>query len=296
MAEATGLAFAIPGLFTTGVQCFEWVRLARDFEKDYATSSVQLQLVQLRLLRWGEAVGLRYNSVSSSESISNFSDHDLQCISATLVQIQQEFARAESIAARSKSGLPNTTETPSWNALEYSPRPDLLDHPHQVLRKFTDTVISKYKDLNTAGHKIAGRTSWALNRRDHFNALISRVTVLVKDLEDLFPAVRTRELELGRREVSNAAPGDYPLLLDALGDQDEILKEAIGFESEAQGLTFDRITIQGEAKTHLGQIYNQQVVEKSGSKYTNMIIGGKSTSHLGNVYGTENKNSPDVAR
>lgn len=287
MAEAAGLAFAIPGLFTTGVQCFEWVQLAREFEKDYATSCVQLQLAQLRLLRWGEAVGLRYNCPSSSGhagSISSFEIDELKIIWETLSQIKQDFARAENITARSRPRMSNLAQTRDFHAVEFPQRTDTFDRSHRVLRNLTHTAISKYKGLASVGHDIAGRTSWVLYRRDHFNSLISSVTMLVRDLEELFPAVRVRELKLGRQEVANAIPEDLPLLLDAVGDQDDILKEAIGAEVEVQVLTFDRITIEDDAKTHLGQIFHERVVEKSGSKYTNMVIGGRSVSHLGNIY------------
>src|SRR5664279_368405 len=61
MAEAFGLAssaIGIAAIFTTAVHCFEYIQLGRNFDKDFQTSLLTLNLLKLRLTRWGEAVNI----------------------------------------------------------------------------------------------------------------------------------------------------------------------------------------------------------------------------------------------
>jgi len=59
MAEAFGIvsgAVGIAAIFTTCVECFEYVQIGRYFERDYQTALLTLSLLRLRLSRWGAAI------------------------------------------------------------------------------------------------------------------------------------------------------------------------------------------------------------------------------------------------
>jgi hypothetical protein len=58
MAEAAGLVFAVLGAFNDAVQCFEYIQLARNFDRDFQTATLKLAISKLRLSRWGQSVGL----------------------------------------------------------------------------------------------------------------------------------------------------------------------------------------------------------------------------------------------
>ena len=59
--EAGGLgigAVALAGLFNNVVDSYEYVRLGKQYAKDFETSQAKLDLSRLQLSRWGEALGL----------------------------------------------------------------------------------------------------------------------------------------------------------------------------------------------------------------------------------------------
>jgi hypothetical protein len=61
MAEAFGIfagAAGLAGLFTPCIECFEYIQFGRSFGQDYERSLVKLDVVRLRLSRWGVSVGL----------------------------------------------------------------------------------------------------------------------------------------------------------------------------------------------------------------------------------------------
>jgi hypothetical protein len=51
MAEAVGLAFAILGAFNGAIQCFEYVQVARNFDQNFQTATLKLDIPKLRLSR-----------------------------------------------------------------------------------------------------------------------------------------------------------------------------------------------------------------------------------------------------
>jgi len=58
IAGLTLSAVSVAALFTTCVECFNIVVSAREFSRDYELLCTELSLQKLRLLLWGESVGL----------------------------------------------------------------------------------------------------------------------------------------------------------------------------------------------------------------------------------------------
>lgn len=56
--EPISLSLGLVGSFVACVDCFEYIRIGRNFGEDYQTSVIKLDLVRLRFTRWGEAVGI----------------------------------------------------------------------------------------------------------------------------------------------------------------------------------------------------------------------------------------------
>jgi hypothetical protein len=61
MAEVAGLALSALGvaaLFNNALDCFQQVRIAKNFGRDFETYQCKLNLLELRLSQWGEATGI----------------------------------------------------------------------------------------------------------------------------------------------------------------------------------------------------------------------------------------------
>ena len=66
--EPVGLAVSVVSvatLFRAALDCFEYIQLGKAFSSDLQTCYLRLDSIQLRLSRWGEAVGLGVEIVDS---------------------------------------------------------------------------------------------------------------------------------------------------------------------------------------------------------------------------------------
>ena len=60
-AEVAGLtvgAVVLASLFSTCIECFDYLKSTQDFRRDYRLLLVKLDLEKTRLLIWGNAVGI----------------------------------------------------------------------------------------------------------------------------------------------------------------------------------------------------------------------------------------------
>jgi hypothetical protein len=73
--EFAGLALGIvslAGLFTTAIQAFEHVTVAREYNEDFRLLVIQVEAARLRFFLWGQSVGLlRISSMDAGESIQS---------------------------------------------------------------------------------------------------------------------------------------------------------------------------------------------------------------------------------
>jgi hypothetical protein len=58
MTDIAGMLINIPSTFVSCVQCFEYIQFDRDFERDQKALVLRLDLLQTRLVRWGDCVGI----------------------------------------------------------------------------------------------------------------------------------------------------------------------------------------------------------------------------------------------
>ena len=90
MADLAGVVIggvALASLFTTCVDCFEYIQLGRDFGKNYQRSQLQLTTVQLRLLRWGQSVRIEDGSSSQQFELPVASADEAALVQLSLIHI-----------------------------------------------------------------------------------------------------------------------------------------------------------------------------------------------------------------
>jgi hypothetical protein len=68
------LMTAASGIFTSTVQCFEYIQFGRNFGKDFNKSQVKLDILKLRLTRWGISVGILPGEVQMHEVATSAAD------------------------------------------------------------------------------------------------------------------------------------------------------------------------------------------------------------------------------
>jgi hypothetical protein len=225
MAEPAGLAigvFALLGLFSNAVDCFNYVQAGRHLGTSYVTCQIKLSNAQLRFTRWGEAVGLprdvEHESQLDHDTLArNFDEAKVRKAKARVSHIIQLFAEAGDVSQKSKphGSVPDAGVycEDDRKALELA----------QQVRNMSLKRKSKNSFLQKA--------SWALYRADTFKDLLSDVADEVKNLEELFPAVETTRQQLANREVDNLSTStQLALLKEAVTSeevQDQLLAAAL---------------------------------------------------------------------
>jgi tetratricopeptide (TPR) repeat protein len=243
MAEAVGLAFGILGAFNDAVQCFEYVQVARNFDQDFQTAILKLDISKLRLSRWGRSVGLDRveKDMQSLPEVVGAQD-DYEKAKEFLEQIVELFKDAETQSSKLK---------PAGEASSaHDPVGDLDEATLSLHKKLAALSLKRFNP-----GKLWKRTKWALYKEKYFSRLIQDITELVNGLIDLFPTARPEQLRLCKEEGSELASDENAsLLAPIVSDIDPELNAALESERSGGDQTFN-ITFAGSKNYGLQQGY-----------------------------------------
>ncbi|MCJ1225815.1 hypothetical protein MMC12_002464 [Toensbergia leucococca] len=287
MADVAGLVVggvALASLFTTCVDCFEYVQLGRKFGKNYQTCLLKLNIVRLRLSRWGESVRIVATS-NPAESVSRHqllvsTENDVEVVKTLLGEILLAFEDAEKLSERFKSKAKGD-EVISLNTTANH------DNDLDVLRtNMRDLALRRQKRTS-----LAQKAAWALYEERQFNRLIEDVTRFVNDLVDLFPANKEAQQQLCSTEISEivGARSEQRLavLKDVSVDIDETLEGVVTEAIEAhRGHSFKNVQASGEARMANGdEVAVGAQVTGYGHSYDGISASDKAKVFNGNRYG-----------
>ncbi|KAF1971563.1 hypothetical protein BU23DRAFT_600126 [Bimuria novae-zelandiae CBS 107.79] len=172
-AETVGLAFGAIDFFNQALECFRYVRVARGYGEDYETCELRLNLIGLKLSRWGKSVGL--DSVEWDELITPHEDRDLA--EKTLKHIVKLFESATTDA----SGLPKDKKTAASSGFEAKKAPI----KHLTLGRQNKKCKASF----------AEKTKWVLYKRDETMKFLETMEGVVNSLRSCFSSDLTRQNE-----------------------------------------------------------------------------------------------------
>jgi succinate dehydrogenase/fumarate reductase-like Fe-S protein len=146
--------------------------------------------------------------------------------------------------------------------------------------KMRDMAIKRQKDSN-----ILKTASWALYHRAELKELVSNITMLIDNLEKLFPAPQM--LALARQETANISnKQELQLVQNAAQDVDDLLCAAA--KESLTGHQYLGVTIKGKAQTGdaysgdwkgevvgVSHTYDGVEVQKDGKALVGNKYGGK---------------------
>ncbi|KIJ42848.1 hypothetical protein M422DRAFT_170682, partial [Sphaerobolus stellatus SS14] len=275
LAEAFGIlsgAVGIAATFTVCVDCFEYIQLGRHFGRDFQTSILIFDSARLRLTRWGQAVNIYTdpklgNPEAKQEEISN--------AKATLFQILVLFSDTEKISKRYR-----------LNA-ELSGDPSVYSINDMDLE--TIALHNKMKQLALKRQKRTGIlkiASWTLYHGSEFKRLIENITMLIDNLEDIFPS-RARQNELVQQEVEQVqSRQEQELLRNATKDVDGLLHRVT--DKVLTGHLFLNVTVRNQGRAlngdTVGNGWEGPLIGR-GNVYDGVIIEDNARVHNGNQYG-----------
>ena len=216
--EAVGFALSVvsvANLFQTAVDCFEYVQLGKAFSSDLQTCYLRLDSIQLRLSRWGEAVGLGVETVNS-ESLDNtsLSGENVKRAEQLLGHIINLFHQAEEASRKFEI---------SHSVNDASIADENLPASAASLRQRIRDICRRRQRATSKAKK----AKWALYEREHLNNLINDVQTLVSDLVDLYPAEAAQRQLCDREAEEIQNEETLPALKAIAAEQDKLLDQAI---------------------------------------------------------------------
>jgi Prion-inhibition and propagation len=293
MADPVSLSFAIagiPGIFTSCVDCFQYIRLGQRFGKDFGFCLAKLEAAQVRLTRWGEPIGLLENKVDIK---GPYEDADVIKAYKWLGQIEAAFEEAKETSAKyadrqKKKGKHGDLE--------------LLDEENALeSEKSVRNLVASMRTVTKERQKhlsLPRKITWALYGKDSFNSLIEDLVTLINDLVELFPSNKPRLEELCKQEIGGLEKESVLDLVEVLKFEvlknedekanktdDEILSKAIGDHIETHRLEFGDVKVDGNGITRLGDEHGYLSRVKPGNlKVGTLDIKGSGYTHAGHVF------------
>lgn len=276
MAETAGLiigAVSLTAIFTTCVDCFEYIQLGRNFGKDYQRSLLKLDIAKLRLSRWANAV----NESHDRYQVPVGTPAEAQKVEELLGEIMVCFEDAARVSERFKTKSGNPT------GLQVAYTDNEMEPSLQAMHE-------KMRDLALRRQRRSGfrqKTAWVLFEKKPFDRLISDVTELVEQLIQLFPATQPRQRELVVEEIREieAQPALTEVKTAAEGI-DTLLVSSIQQTLAAQGShNFNKSTVTDEADAQFGDQYAREAQNTgAGHTYNESMASRKAKAHFGNKY------------
>ncbi|KAG9511495.1 hypothetical protein KCV07_g10133, partial [Aureobasidium melanogenum] len=221
--EPAGLAIgvaAIAGLFNNAVDCFGYVQLGRNLEKDLATCVLKLGDARLGLSRWGQAVGLSGDLGNTEELHPIFrAEETNKNAQERLGHILKLFADAENISHKFQSGNKSNKK-----ALQlYSLSGDLDPEIDSIRDKLRALSVKRQNDTS-----LKHKAKWALYEEKHFRKLIEDISSTIDGLIGLVPSAVPLQRRLCDQEAADLVTQETrQILRDIAAEQDKFLETAI---------------------------------------------------------------------
>lgn len=218
MAEPVSLTLAVvslAGLFNNAIVDFEYIQLGKNFATDFEICRTKMACQQLRLSRWGAAVGINGNATSvNSLSDVKVEQHEVKTAEDCLGHIAELFAEYRGKSRRYEQGRSGSQELVS----DDSPKSrSLLDRMHTIVaarRQETGALV---------------RVRWALYERKNFDRLLEDLRGHISDLVELWPAIKEQQQKLCQEEAKELAKEEsVSELVKVASEGDPDLENALG--------------------------------------------------------------------
>ncbi|RFU75822.1 small s [Trichoderma arundinaceum] len=181
-------------IFNFIIESFGFIQLARDFENEFERYQLKLDVIQLRISRWGEASGLIHDNsnessapqhVDSGASKRSTADGTSgaenipkeKMVEEILVTIRDTLVRAQRNATRMKTGLTTNNSQPL--------DPNL--HIPSDLKRMRTRILGILDKRRIQKNQVVDSVKWAFYKRDQFERFIADVSSLTDELEKLAP-------------------------------------------------------------------------------------------------------------
>ncbi|KAI0858171.1 small s protein [Xylaria cubensis] len=257
-AGAVGIATA----FSACIECFNYVQLGRHFGRDFQTCTLLLACAKMRLARWGEAVQIDKDPMLNRPDATF---EETQMAKKALLQILMLFADTEKISKKHKSSA--------------KPGVDLSVITTNGLDSAIAALSNRMKEISIKRQKTSSffkLTSWAIYQRVELQELITGITLLIENLEKLFPAPKSQP-----KTAQETAQNPSRLCLESSGDAC-CKTSAI---ATLPGHYYANLAVDGKAQ--IGDIFSDNWGGMQGvsHRYNGVQVCRNGKAHIGNKFG-----------
>lgn len=265
MAEAAGLAIGgigLAGLFTSCVDCLDYITLARNHGRDLEISLTQMSLLNQRLTIWGEIVKVQ-NEGYELPALREKWPQIGSTVGQALVSIKDAFTDISALEKR--YGLKASPESSSTAVAIHESRAlnQIMDAFHIIQRR-------RQKEMS-----VIKKTWWAVYDKKNFDALILVISFNIDNLEKISESLNV--LERQKKKLAS--------VIEEIDDVDSLkllveAKEADeSTEFASSGHSFMNTIIGERARVTMG---NAGVSTGFGHRFRETKITGADV-HMGNM-------------
>lgn len=237
MADVVGLVISVVSAWKTCVQVFDIVDSGKKYGMDYELLRVKLEVERIRLLTWGDTVGLSEVQHGRPSPDARLNREDVRgTVLRLLGAIQHIFEHSERL--QDSYGLRPTTPSASE-------QPDDDEEPPTQSQLILGSIFKRaYKNLRRSardrqrGTPMRKKTIWAVHDKKKFQTMVFEIKGFNDNLESLFPDAKRKALESIRTEIDESEDVDaLQSLQEATTDQHEDISETASVRLEALGAT-----------------------------------------------------------
>ncbi|KAI1458355.1 prion-inhibition and propagation-domain-containing protein [Annulohypoxylon moriforme] len=210
-------------LFQFAIETLGRIQLAREFEDDFEAYQLKLDIIQLRLSRWGEIV-----RISTIDDIGNngSGEYDLNIVKAILGSIHDRLAKAFRDAQKLQRKISKDDA-------------QLLD-PDSYMPMDLKKIRNRFKEFlqrrKAQTFKVVEGIKWAFYKKESFDKFIVSISELIDELEKILPeADRERLRKLSDEECKGISKSNLEELKEILDGCDPWLECSVDDKLNASG-------------------------------------------------------------
>ena len=162
---------SLVSVFQNAITCFIRVKMAKSFGPDLQLYMVRLEVLHLRLTRWGEAVGLNKKAADTAKPSTKPLTSDDATVAKSLMQIEQRFEDAVKVVQDLEIG----------DDIAFASLADLGD------KKSLVQGLREMSIKRRPRKSVTTMAKWAIYQEDKLSSLIDDVSKLQNDLDHVLP-------------------------------------------------------------------------------------------------------------
>jgi hypothetical protein len=234
--DVAGLVLGVVSVWSTCVEVFELVDSGKKYGLDYELLRVKLEVERIRLLAWGEAVGLSEVENGRPSPDARFNQENVRnTVLRVLGCIQHMFEHTEKL--QENYGLRPTTPSPMDQQVnEERPSQSQLILG-SIFKRAYENLRRSAKDRQRAT-PIKHKTLWVVHDKKKFQKMVTEIKGFNDNLTSLFPNAKSKTVQFITSQIEQTEEVQpLQLLQEATEEEHEDISERASVRLEALGAT-----------------------------------------------------------